>query len=79
MAVLRPVRSSLPRGAIFAVGILIALVCGIIWPFTKTPGFELLNKDSQMIVHFAPDILCHANLVLPGNRGVQSVAIDRMA
>jgi hypothetical protein len=52
MAVLRPVRSSLPRGAIFAVGILIALVCGIIWPFTKTPGFELLNKDSQMIVHF---------------------------
>ena len=52
MAVLRPVRKSLPRGAIFAVGILIALVCGIIWPFTKTPGFEVLTFDSQMIVHF---------------------------
>jgi len=52
MAVLRPVRSSLPRGAIFAVGILIALFCAIIWPFTKTPDFDRLTFDSQMIVHF---------------------------
>lgn len=52
MAVLRPVRSSLPRGAIFAVGILIALACAVIWPFTKTPGFNELSFDSRMIVHF---------------------------
>jgi len=52
MAVLRPVRSSLPRGAIFAVVILIALFCAIIWPFTKTPDFDRLTFDSQMIVHF---------------------------
>jgi hypothetical protein len=52
MAVLRPVGSSLPRGAIFAVGILIALVCAVIWPFTKTPGFNELSFDSRMIVHF---------------------------
>ncbi len=52
MSVLRPVRSSLPRGAIIAVGVMIALVCAIIWPFAKTPGLDQLTFDSRMIVHF---------------------------
>ncbi|MGC1420989.1 MAG: hypothetical protein WA354_03775 [Terracidiphilus sp.] len=52
MSVLRPVRSSLPRGAIFAVGLIIALACAIIWPFAKTPGLDQLTLDSRLIVHF---------------------------
>ena len=52
MSVLRPVRTSLPRGAILGVGIVIALICAIIWPFAKTPGLEQLSFDSRMIVHF---------------------------
>ena len=52
MSVLRPVRSSLPRGAIVAVALIIALVCAIIWPFAKTPGLDQLSFDSRMIVHF---------------------------
>jgi len=51
MSVLRPVRSSLPRGAIVAVAVIIALVCAIIWPFAKTPGLDQLTFDSRMIVH----------------------------
>jgi hypothetical protein len=52
MSVLRPVRSSLPRGAIVAVAVIIGLVCAIIWPFAKTPGIEQLSFDSRLIVHF---------------------------
>ena len=53
MSVLRPVRSSLPRGAIVAVAVIIGLVCAIIWPFAKTPGLEQLSFDSRLIVHFS--------------------------
>jgi hypothetical protein len=52
MSVLRPMRSLLPRGAILAVAVIIALVCAIIWPFAKTPGFDNLTFDSRMIVQF---------------------------
>jgi hypothetical protein len=51
MSVLRPVRSSLPRGAILAVAVMIALACAMIWPFAKTPGLDQLTFDSRMIVH----------------------------
>jgi hypothetical protein len=52
MSVLRPVRSSLPRGVVVAVGIIIALVCAAIWPFTKSPGFDQLKfAASRSIVH----------------------------
>jgi hypothetical protein len=51
MSVLRPVRSSLPRGAIIAVGIIIALICAAIWPFAVTPGIGHLRFESRLIVH----------------------------
>lgn len=52
MSVLRPVRSSLPRKAIFAVGLIIAMVCAAIWPFAKSVGFDQLSADGRLIVHF---------------------------
>jgi hypothetical protein len=48
MSVLRPVRSSLPRGAVVAVCIIIALICAAIWPFAKNPEF---NLDSRLMIH----------------------------
>ena len=51
MSVLRPVRSSLPRGAIIAVGIFIAVICAAIWPFAITPGIAQLRFESRLIVH----------------------------
>ena len=52
MSVLSPVRSSLPRGAIIAVGIIIALVCAATWPFAKSPGFDQLRfAASRYIIH----------------------------
>jgi len=51
MSVLRPVRSSLPRGAIIAVGIVIALAGAAIWPFAKSPGLDQLRPEYQLLVH----------------------------
>ncbi len=51
MSVLRPVRASLPRGAIVAVGIIIGLLCAVIWPFAKTPGFDQFSSDSHLLIH----------------------------
>jgi len=51
MSVLRPVRASLPRGAMIAVGIVIALLCTAIWPFAKTPGVDQLSIAGRLIVH----------------------------
>src|ERR1700752_3689639 len=42
MSVMRPIRTSLPRWTIFAVSMIIALVCAMIWPFAKTPGIDHL-------------------------------------
>lgn len=52
MSVLRPVRSSLPRGLIIAVAIIIALICAAIWPFTRSPGFDQFKfAASRYIIH----------------------------
>jgi hypothetical protein len=51
MSVLRPVRSSLPRGAVVAVGIIIALVFAAIWPFAKTPGINQLTEAGRLLIH----------------------------
>lgn len=53
LAVLRPVRNSLPRKAIFAVGLIIALICAAVWPFARSAGFDQLGLlESRLIVHF---------------------------
>lgn len=51
MSVLKPVRASLPRVAIVAVGLIIALMCAAVWPFAKTPGFEHLSFDYRLLIH----------------------------
>jgi hypothetical protein len=51
ISVLRPVRSALPRAAIFIVGIVVALICAAIWPFAKTPGLDQISIAGQLIVH----------------------------
>ena len=51
MSVLRPVRSSLSKRAIVAVGLIIAVVGATIWPFVKSPGFETLVPEYQLLVH----------------------------
>lgn len=51
MSVLDPIRASLPRWTVFAVGGLLALIFAIIWPFAVPPGFSTLLAVSQRIVH----------------------------
>lgn len=50
MAVLRPVRAQLPRWALIVVGIIIAMICGAIWPFVKPVDLKLLTHDSAMLI-----------------------------
>jgi hypothetical protein len=52
MSVMRPIRSSMPRWTIVAVILILALICAMIWPFAKTPGFEDFTFDSRLIVEF---------------------------
>lgn len=51
MSVLRPVRASLPRGAVVAVVVLMALLCMAVWPFAKTPGFDQFQPASRLLIH----------------------------
>ena len=51
MSVLRPVRESLPRGAVVAVVVFIALLCAAVWPFAKTPGFDNFQPASRLLIH----------------------------
>lgn len=44
-SVLRPVRSSLPRGALMAVGILILAAGAAIWPFAAVPSAVHLPRE----------------------------------
>lgn len=51
LSVLRPFRSSLPKGAIIAVGVVIGLICALVWPFAKSPGFNSFPFEGRMMVH----------------------------
>jgi hypothetical protein len=51
MAVLRPVKSSLPRGLVVAVGFILALVFAAIWPFAKAPGIGQLSEAGRILIH----------------------------
>jgi hypothetical protein len=53
MSVLRPVRASLPRAAVFAVSAIILLICAAVWPFAKTPGIEQFQLDSRLLIHLS--------------------------
>jgi hypothetical protein len=50
-SVLRPMAKMLPRWTPFAVGILILLVCGAIWPFAKAPEFGAYSLASRLLIH----------------------------
>jgi len=49
-SVLRPIRSSLPRGSRVAVGILIVAAGAAIWPFTGMHVFASVSPQIQVIV-----------------------------
>lgn len=44
-SVLRPVRTSLPRGALLAVGVLIFAAGAAIWPFASLPGVGHMPRE----------------------------------
>jgi len=50
-SVLSPMAKLLPRWTPFAVGVVILIVCGAIWPFAKAPGFSQYTLESQLLVH----------------------------
>ena len=49
-SVLRPIRASLPRGALFAVGGLVLAVSGIVWMFAAIPGFNNLPREWHVLM-----------------------------
>lgn len=51
MSVLKPMRSLLPRWAIFAVILLLAGASTAIWLLVKFPGFDALTGPFQIVVH----------------------------
>lgn len=50
-SILRPVRSSLPRGAIVVVALVIGVVCALIWPFTRSVTFGSYGPESRLLIH----------------------------
>lgn len=48
-SVLRPVRPSLPRGALLVVGALILLAGAVIWPFAAISGIAHVSKQSLLL------------------------------
>jgi hypothetical protein len=55
-AVLRPMTKALPRWTPIAVGVLIVVICAIIWPFANSPGFSNYTKEGQTLVHLQQTI-----------------------
>jgi hypothetical protein len=51
MAVLSPIRASLPRWTIFGVAGVLVVAFAAIWPFAKPPGFSAMQPLSQIQVH----------------------------
>ena len=50
-SVLRPLAKFLPRWTSIGVGILIALICALIWPFANSPAFSGFRGEEQLLVH----------------------------
>lgn len=51
-SVLRPYRSSLPRGAMFAIGLLIALIGCAVWPLAGFTALGKLPPPFGLLYHF---------------------------
>ncbi|MGH9606863.1 MAG: hypothetical protein ACRD3N_14325 [Terracidiphilus sp.] len=49
-SILRPVRSSLPRGALFIVTLAIIGIGGAIWPFAAYPGASHLSREMAALM-----------------------------
>jgi len=50
-SVLRPIRASLPRGALLVVGILIVVIGAVIWPLTGIHQLASLTLERRSLVH----------------------------
>ncbi|MGD0732645.1 MAG: hypothetical protein ABR956_15390 [Terracidiphilus sp.] len=49
-SVLRPVRSSLPRGSLVVIGALVVALGAAIWPFAIIPGFSGASPEVHFLV-----------------------------
>ena len=49
-SILRPVRRSLPRGALLAVGFLILALGAAIWPFAAFPGAAHMQREVALVM-----------------------------
>lgn len=50
-SVLRPIAKFLPKWTPLAVGMLILLVCAVIWPLANAPEFSQYNAQSRLLIH----------------------------
>ncbi|MFZ0743231.1 MAG: hypothetical protein WAM85_02440 [Terracidiphilus sp.] len=50
-SVLRPIRTSLPRGSLPAVGGMVVVLGAIIWPFAAVPGLARFSTEVGVLVH----------------------------
>jgi hypothetical protein len=68
-SVLRPLRASLPRGALVMVGALILALGGAIWPFANIPGFNSLPSEWHILMRLEQTVSILRILVFLGLAG----------
>jgi len=49
-SVLRPIRASLPRGALIAISLLVVGLGAVIWPFATVPGMAQMGWEQNLLV-----------------------------
>jgi hypothetical protein len=50
-SVLRPFRSSLPRGAIVGVALVVGAIGAAVWPFAHSATYALYGPESRLLLH----------------------------
>ena len=50
-SVLRPFRSSLPRGAIVVVALVTGALCALVWPFAHSAAYAYYGPQSRLLLH----------------------------
>ena len=68
-SVLRPLRASLPRGALVLVGALILALGALIWPFANIPGFNNLPQEWHLLMRLEQSVSILRILVFLGLAG----------
>jgi hypothetical protein len=68
-SVLRPLRASLPRGALVLVGALILSLGAVIWPFANIPGFNSLPPEWHLLMRLEQSVSILRILIFLGLAG----------